>query len=456
MLNISHKTISDRVNQEQFESFKLLRTRISKSQMIKLLTIVGLVSIASTFLPWTQNIRAKGYVTTLSPDARPQSIQALVGGKIVKWYVQEGQIVNVGDTIMQISEVKQDYLDPQLLDRTSSQIEAKKRSGSAYSSKASSLNDQYTALSNTKKVKLEQNEIKIKQTLLKIQSDSIDLVAERVAQSIAEKQLIRIENLYNEGLKSLTDYEQKKLKFQEVQAKLISLTNKLETSRRELESLYANRGFIKNDYDNKMAKSQSDKMSALSAKYEAEVSVNKLESNLNSYNVRQQNYFITSPISGRIAEAQQSGIGEIIKDGASIVTIMPNNYALAVEMYVNPVDVPLLEIGQPVRIQFDGWPAIVFSGWPNNSYGTFGGKVFAIDNFISDNGKYRILVEQDEQDIKWPYEVRVGGGANTITLLKRVSVGYELWRQLNGFPPDYYKKELTDDLKSKAPLKKIK
>ena len=125
-------------------------------------------------------------------------------------------------------------------------------------------------------------------------------------------------------------------------------------------------------------------------------------------------------------------------------------------MYVQPMDMPLLEIGQQVRVQFDGWPAIVFSGWPNNSYGTFGGQIFAIDNFISDNGKYRILISPNSEETAWPDQVRIGGGADIITLLKEVRVGYELWRQLNGFPPDYYVNGAQQDLKSKAPLKKFK
>ena len=120
------------------------------------------------------------------------------------------------------------------------------------------------------------------------------------------------------------------------------------------------------------------------------------------------------------------------------------------------MDMPLLKLGQRVRVQFDGWPAIVFSGWPNSSYGTFGGEIFAINNDISENGKYRILIAPDQDEMEWPNEVRVGGGANTITLLNDVKVGYELWRQLNGFPADYYKNEKSNSVKVKAPLKKVK
>ncbi len=98
----------------------------------------------------------------------------------------------------------------------------------------------------------------------------------------------------------------------------------------------------------------------------------------------------------------------------------------------------LLHIGEKVRVQFDGWPAIVFSGWPNVSYGTYGAKVVAIENFISDNGKFRILLAPDEEDHEWPKDVRAGSGAFTMALLEDVPIWFELWRQLNGFPPNYY------------------
>ena len=106
------------------------------------------------------------------------------------------------------------------------------------------------------------------------------------------------------------------------------------------------------------------------------------------------------------------------------------------------MDLPLVKIGTKMRFMFDGWPSIVFSGWPNASYGSFGGKVVAIDNFISNNGKYRILVSEDMDDPnRWPKALRVGGGANGIALLNDVPIWYELWRNLNGFPPDYYENE---------------
>lgn len=456
MLNISYTRIDSKVDKIKYNSFNILNERRVTQWLIRILITIAFMGVAALFLPWTQNIRSKGYVTTLNPGDRPQSIQALIGGRIEKWYVMEGQKVEIGDTILRLSEVKEEYLDPEILMRTKNQIDAKSGSAQAYDDKAKNLEDQYQALTAGREIKLKQNEIKRRQILLKIQSDSIDLVAARVKKDIANNQLVRMEELYNEGLKSLTDLEAKRLSLQETQAKVVALENKLSENRNDLDNIDANIIEIRNSYQDKISKSKSEMMSAMSDQFNAEAMINKLQSQYNAYETRQQNYFIKSPINGIVTKAIQSGIGEMIKNGEDIVTIMPSNFDLSIEMYVEPRDVPLLKTGQKVRVQFDGWPSIVFSGWPNSSFGTFGGKVFAIDNFISDNGKYRVLVAQDPDEIPWPDEVRVGGGANTITLLENVKVGYEIWRQLNGFPADYYDISTEEDLKTKAPIKKLK
>ena len=155
----------------------------------------------------------------------------------------------------------------------------------------------------------------------------------------------------------------------------------------------------------------------------------------------------------------KKGLGEIVKEGTSIATIVPANYDLAVEIYVKPQDLPLLSVGNQTRLLFDGWPAIVISGWPESSTGLFTGEVIAIEQAISDNGYYRVLISPANNTRNWPDELRVGTGASTFILLKDVPIWYEFWRQLNGFPPDYYRekeKDSGDDVKLKAPLKSVK
>ena len=156
-----------------------------------------------------------------------------------------------------------------------------------------------------------------------------------------------------------------------------------------------------------------------------------------------------APQSGYINKAIIGGIGETFKEGQQLVSIMPSDFDIAVETYVKPIDLPLIHNGEKVRIQFDGWPSIVFSGWPYNSFGTFGGKVVAIERFISPNGKYRVLLAPDPDEQPWPEALRIGAGASTLALLEDVPIWYELWRKLNGFPPNYYTPSDSNDSKEK-------
>jgi hypothetical protein len=166
--------------------------------------------------------------------------------------------------------------------------------------------------------------------------------------------------------------------------------------------------------------------------------VSKLKNLLANYDARNQLYYILAPQSGQIIRSRKAGIGEMIKEGEMLVEIVPNGVDRAVELFINPMDIPLISHGQKVRFIFDGFPAIVFSGWPQNSYGTFGGKVVAIEKAADKKGKFRILVAEDTADRKWPVALTLGTGANGIALLKDVPIYYELWRNINGFPPDYY------------------
>lgn len=303
------------------------------------------------------------------------------------------------------------------------------------------LDGQIDALEMNSKLKLEQTKNKLIQAKLKVKSDSIDLVAALTNEQIAKQQFDRLQELYNQGLKSKTDLENRKLKLQETQAKRISAENKLLTSQNEVINARVALNSIQAEFRDKISKAESEKFTALSSMYDAEAIVTKLQNQFMNYSVRTGMYYIRAPQDGYVTKTIQQGLGETIKEGDPIVSIMPAEYQLAIEMYIRPIDLPLMEKGQHVRIQFDGWPAIVFSGWPNTSYGTYGGTVYAIDNFISENGKYRVLVAPDPNDPPWPKALRVGSGTRTMVLLKDVPVWYELWRQINGFPPEYYKSE---------------
>lgn len=441
MLNISEHSVNKDVRPENWSGLQRVNQYKSGRLLLRLLSILSLVFLIALFLPWTQHIRTKGKVTTLLPQQRPQGINSIIPGKIETWHVREGDAVAKGDTILYLTEIKSDYFDRDLISRTKNQISAKSSTAGAYASKATALADQLVALKSSRDAKLIETNNKLEQYRLKVISDSIDTKAKLLNFDIAKEQYDRQVKLYNQGLKSLTDLEKRELNLQKSEAEYISATNKLRASKAAVQAVLAEITGVDAKYEQDIAKASSDRFSALSSKYDAEGTINKLENSLANYQVRNDYYYITAPQDGIITKTTKAGIGEIIKEGEEVATIMPSTYELAVEMYVKPIDLPLLNIGQEVRLLFDGWPAIIFSGWPNSSYGTFGGKVFAVDNFISDNGHYRILVAQDPTE-PWPDLLKVGGGTNGLVLLNDVSIWYEIWRNLNGFPADFYKNDI--------------
>ena len=438
MLNISHNKLNRHVDLGEFKSARKVFHVRDYRQFNRFLLAFALIALVILFLPWTQTVSGTGYLTTLRPDQRPQTIQSPIPGRIEKWYVQEGDFVNKGDTILFISEVKNEYFDPQLVERTGKQLQAKALSVSSYEEKVKALNAQIRALENERVLKLEQARNKLLQANLKVTSDSIDLEAAKTNQVIAQRQFDRIEQLQAEGLKALTDVEEKRLKLQESQAKLVSQQNKLLASKNEVLNSEVEISRVQAEYTDKISKARSDMYTAQSGQFDTEAQVSKLSSELTNYEIRNELYYIRAPQSGFINKAIQAGIGQTFKEGEQLVNIMPSEYQMAVETYIRPIDLPLLHLGEKVRIQFDGWPAIVFSGWPNLSYGTYGARVVAIENFISNNGKYRILLAPDPDEVPWPKELRVGSGATTLALLEDVPIWFEVWRQLNGFPPNYY------------------
>ncbi|GAA4388306.1 HlyD family secretion protein [Hymenobacter koreensis] len=438
----------------RFRSFNQVQTPSAGRTLARWCAGLGLLVLIAGFLPWTQNIRSTGTLTTLRPQDRPQTVPSTIAGRIERWRVSEGQLVQKGDTLVEIAEIKDKYFDPELLLRTREQLAAKEGSLRENVAKGQALESQQAALRTGLQVSLNKARNKVRQSQLKVQSDSAELVAVRADYAIAQAQLGRQQKLYDQGLKSLTELESRRLKFQESTAKLQSVENKFNGSRQELLNARLELSSLDAEYQDKLSKSESDRRGTLAYQYDTEGQISKMRNEYANLSIRAGFYRITAPQDGYVVRALKAGLGEMVKEGESIVTVMPDKPQLAAELYVQPMDIPLLAVGRKVRLQFDGWPALVFSGWPGTSFGTFGGVVAVIDNLDS-QGRYRILVTPDPADEAWPKPLRVGSGVYGWALLDDVPIWYELWRQLNGFPPNFADADKGGDEKSgKAKSKK--
>ncbi len=416
---------------------KKLRTRYWYYGFFAILAIV-------LFLPWTQTVRGKGAVIALRQEQRPQEINTIISGRILKWHIKEGDFVKRGDTLVQLTEIKDSYLDPQLLDRTKEQIAAKQNSIESYRSKAGAAQTQIGALSQGLVLKISSLENKIRQTEIKLQSDSIEAAAAANDFRIATLQYNRQKSLFDSGLVSLTGLESRNQSYQNTMAKKLSAENKYSNTRQDLTLLRIEMNSARQEYAEKAAKAEGDRFGSLSEIAISEGEVAKLQNQYSSYSIRNGMYYIIAPQDGQIIQAAKAGIGEIVKDGEMLIHIVPDNIQYAVELFVRPADLPLIAMGQPVMFLFDGFPAIVFSGWPKASSGTFKGKIVAVEKAMSANGKFRVLIAEDPAQKQWPRELKMGTGANGLALLKDVPVWYELWRNINSFPPDYYTPATTE------------
>jgi multidrug efflux pump subunit AcrA (membrane-fusion protein) len=301
--------------------------------------MVALTLVAATvfmiYVPWIQTAYGAGQVIALNPQDRLQNVTALVSGRIEKWYVQDGQVVQEGDPIVLISDN-----DPMLLQR----LRAERSLAEAKAAAAAS------------------------------------------ALSTARLDVGRTGTLYREGLASQRESELARIKVAEMESTLA----------------------------------------------EARAAMQQIDINL----ARQSLQTVRAPRNGVIQRISGGDKATMVSQGDVLASFAPTEAERVVEIYVDGRDVPLIRRGQPVRIEFEGWPAIQFSGWPSVARGLFDGQVQQVDLAASTNGLFRVLVKEAKGKTRWPGEpyVRLGANVRGWVAMEQVSVGFELWRQLNDFP----------------------
>jgi multidrug efflux pump subunit AcrA (membrane-fusion protein) len=429
MLNLSKSRIDRIVEQEKLYSLRAIKTPRAGIILARFFMVVLLIFLIMLFLPWQQNIRGRGKVTPFNPSNRPQTVETAIAGRIQRWHVREGEYVEKGDTIITLAEIRDKYFDPLLLVRLKEQIEAKERSLTAKRQKARALTRQIDALNLTLNNKVEQVKAKLE--------------ADRTLFLNLENQYQRNKALFEAGNIPLTKFQDIEYKYRNAQAEFTNVQIELDR--------------VQAEYLDKISKAESDRNQTEAEIFETEAELAKLRNEYANMQIRNQQYQIIAPQDGIIVKAIKAGIGETIKEGDAVCTIMPNAYEkndIAAEMYIRAMDVPLVSKGRKVRIIFDGWPALQFSGWPSVSVGTFGGVVKVIDMVNSNPGEFRVLIVPDSTDTPWPKQLRVGSGIKGWIMLDDVPIWYEIWRQLNGFPPSLYQEPLDEVIEKKLPDKK--
>lgn len=422
MLNLLTESIDKELAPEKLYSLRALKAPRAAKILARWFMGVSIIFLIILFLPWQQNVRGGGKVTAFDPANRPQTVESVIGGRIKRWHFQEGDYVEKGDTVITITEVKEKYFDPQLLERLNEQIQSKAKSIQSKEEKALALERQIKALFEGKNIKLTQVKAKLEAAEVQVKN--------------AENQFARNKKLYEAGNIPLTKFQEFEYKYQ---GSLADFQNAKSEGAR-----------VETEYLDKISKAESDFNNTLSELYEAQAELSKLNNEFSNTQIRSEQYQILAPQSGILVRALKAGIGETLKEGDAVCTIMPEMSDFAVEMYVAANDVPLIKKGSHVRIEFDGWPGLQVSGWPSVSVGTFGGNVKVIDYINVKPGEFRILIVPDTLDQSWPKQLRVGTGIKGWVMLNDVPLWYEIWRQLNRFPPSLYREPLDDIINKKA------
>lgn len=416
------------------------------SRMAKRLAVVLLILLAGTialmaFAPWQQTITGAGFVVAYAPRERQQVLEATIEGRIVKWNeeLMENARVTKGDFIAEIRDLDDEYSR-----RLQDQLENNKVMLDAAQKVVSATEGQLTAYRQVKlQVEAAQNAY--------VQSASEKVKAATEKLSLANAPIPAVQAAFDRA-KDLFDHENISLeKLQETERKLLECQAKvreeeanLSGAKAELEGKQSDRlAYIqKAEADIRYYEGALDKAKSEVAK------ANKELTEMQSKVARQNTQIVTAPFDGFLVQISSNIGTQLVKKGDPICTIVPDTKDRAVQIWLDGNDAPLVEPGRHVRLQFEGWPAVQFAGWPSVAVGTFGGTVVSVDMIDNGKGKFRCQILPDPTDVNWPEDrfLRQGVRANGWILLEQVPLWFEVWRQLNGFPP-------TVDVDSSSPLK---
>ena len=373
-----------------------------------------LLTIALSFTPWQQSITGNGRSIAFAPLERQQTISAPVDGRVVRWHVSEGSRVKKDDVIVDISDN-----DPGMIERLRGELrDARDRQGS--------LGDRIAGLEASRENAMAAAESRVGMASERISAAERGLDAAQATLVAARLNLERQEQLVKRGLTAIRSVELARLDNDRAAAELERARNTLNASRQDHQATMSDRQKVESDYRAHIEDANASRSVASGA-------VRPIETRL----ARQSTQQIVAPREGVILRLLAQPGSELLKAGQDLAILVPDTTRTVVELWVAGNDMPLLHIGDKVRLQFEGWPAIQFVGWPSVAVGTFGGEIMLIDATDDGTGRFRILAAPDPKDEAWPEAryLRQGVRANGWVLLRQVKLGFEVWRRFNGFPP---------------------
>ncbi|ATB41269.1 RND efflux membrane fusion protein [Cystobacter fuscus] len=402
-------------------------TRVARTVARVLMLTLLLGVLALLVAPWQQNITGHGRVTAYAPLERQQTLQAPVAGRITRWAVQEGSRVKEGELIVELSDN-----DPELMTRLQEQRGSIEARINAAQSQMLAYESRVDALRSSRLAGVDAAGSRVRMVQERIRSAEQSLAAAEVTRETARLNLERQRTLHKDGLTATRALEIAQLEYTKAGTDTESARASLNAARNELAALSSERQRIQTDADALVNDGLARYESAKAELAKERIELARLDSTL----ARQSTQQIRAPRAGTLLRLMPRQGAEVVKVGDPLAVLVPDTDSIAVELHVPGRDAPLISPGRHVRLQFEGWPAVQFAGWPSVAVGTFGGTVAFVDAADDGRGGFRIVVVPDEGEA-WPSGrfLRQGVRANGWILLDEVRLGYEMWRQFNGFPP---------------------
>ncbi len=408
----------------------LVRTDVSRPMRLLARMLWGALigsALALFIVPWQQSVRGFGRVIAYAPLERQQTIEAPIEGRVVHWFVQEGQRVKKGQPIAELSDN-----DPQILARLQREYEATRDQVDAALLSMNMTENRIASLQAARDAAIMNAKLRVQMAEDRQNAAERSVHAAEAALKTAQLNRTRLQNLHEQGLSSTRELELAELAYQKADTDLDRSKAQLDAARREIRALHAEQKKIASSQNASIEATRSSLQSLVSSKAKSQADLVKVETRLQ----RQRSMRIEAPRDGAILRLVAKQGGEMVKSGDALVILVPDTNARAVELWVNGNDAPLITSGRNVRLQFEGWPAVQFMGWPSVAIGTFPGKVAFVDASDDGGGRFRVVVVPHKKS-DWPEGryLRQGVRAKAWVLLNQVRLGYEIWRQLNGFPP---------------------
>ncbi len=385
-----------------------------------------LMPVGLAVLPWRQSVSGVGKVAAYAPLDRRTGIEAPISGRIAEWYVAEGAVVRKGDKVARISD--NDTLYMSALESQREAIEQKLATASAEVGLYDSVTERFLEV---REMSVRAAEASLESARQKVAAEEQEKAGAQATSEADRLQADRISRLITGGLASRRDWEQAEQKSRESSAKFLKAQASLKSAMSDSLAKEAYLAEIKSktQADIEKCRAESQKCQGKVAEYNKELQDTAIKIR------RQGTQSVTAPRDGTILRLLVNQGTEQVKEGDAIAILVPDTTEMAVELLVDGNDAPLIHVGDPARLQFEGWPAVQFAGWPSVAVGTFGGRVALVDASDDGKGKFRIMI-RPEPGKPWPSGryLRQGVRAKGWVLLGEVRLGYELWRRVNGFP----------------------